>query len=223
MEYDILHRPSYALACIHLEPGEEIQAEPGAMISMSGGIRMTAGVRGGLFRGLRRRMLGGEGFLLNTFTADNYGEVTLAPHYNGDVQEIELVDDVVMAQSGAFLAATPGVRVDAAWGGAKTFFTREGLYLLRCSGRGVLFLSSYGAIHLVELGVGDKYSVDTGHMVAFDEGVDYSLGRSGGLFTTVAGGEGLVAKLEGPGRVYMQTRSEDHYMKWLMARMPRKR
>ena len=184
---------------------------------------MAAGVRGGLFRGLRRRMLGGEGFLLNTFTADTYGEVTLAPHYNGDVREIKLADDVVMAQSGAFLAATPGLRVDAAWGGAKTFFTGDGLYLLRCRGRGVLFLSSYGAIHLVELGVGDKYSVDTGRMVAFDQGVDYSLGRSGGLFTTVAGGEGVVAKLEDPGRVYMQTRSEDHYMKWLMARMPGKR
>ena len=223
MDYEILHRPSYSLACIHLDPMEEIRAEPGSMITMSGDIKMVTGVRGGIMKGLRRRMLGGESFLLNTFRAEGYGELSLAPHYSGDVQALELDDDVVMAQSGSFLAATPGVTVDAAWSGARTFFTREGLYLLRCSGRGLLFLSAYGAIHEVLLGAGDRYAVDTGHMVAFDRSVDYSVGRSGGLFTSIAGREGLVARLEGPGRVYVQTRSEAHFMEWFMSRLPRRK
>ena len=193
------------------------------MITMSGQVRMVTGVKGGMLRGFRRKMLGGESFLLNTFRSDGFGEVTLAPHFSGDVEVLEMSDDVVMAQSGSFLAATPGVAVDASWGGARTFFTREGLYLLRCSGTGLLFLSAYGAIHHVVLGVGDRYSVDTGHMVAFDRSAGYSVGRSGGLFTTLAGKEGLVARLEGPGRIYVQTRSEDHFMEWLMRRMPRRK
>lgn len=223
MEYELLHRPSYAMAVIHLSPGEEIRAEPGSMVSMSGSVKMATGVKGGVLRGLRRRMLGGESFLTNTFRAEGFGEVALAPQFSGDVAVVELAEDVVMAQSGAFLAASPGVEVDASWGGARTFFTREGLYLLRCSGTGVLFLSAYGAIHERLLGLGERYSVDTGHMVAFDRSVDYSVGRSGGLFTTFAGKEGLVARLEGPGRVYVQTRSEDHFMEWLVARLPRRK
>ena len=49
-------------------------------------------------------------------------------------------------QSGSWVASDPTVDVDSAWGGSKSFFSGEGLLLLRCSGHGDLLIASYGAI-----------------------------------------------------------------------------
>ncbi len=221
MRYEILHRPSYALGRIELASGEQLQAEAGAMVSMSASISIETGMRGGLLGGLKRSVLGGESFFINTFTAEQSGEVTIAPGLPGDIQAIEMNGNSVLVQSGSFLAATPEIEVDTSWGGAKGFFSGEGLILLRCRGYGLLFVSSYGAIHLKELAVGEQYTVDTGHMVAFDESVKYNVGRSGGWKTTLLSGEGLVCKLEGPGRFYMQTRSQDALLSWLVPQLPK--
>ena len=215
MDYEILHKPSYALARVRLNQREQLQAETGAMVSMSDSIKVDTSTRGGIFGGLRRSVLGGESFFVNTFTAEQAGEVTLAPSLPGDIEALELQGGTVLVQSGSFLAATMNIEVDSQWGGARSFFSREGLFLLRCSGRGLLFVSSYGAIHRIDLGRGERYTVDNGHMVAFDESVRYEVGRSGGWKTTLLGGEGLVCKLEGPGRFFMQTRSEDAFIDWL--------
>jgi uncharacterized protein (TIGR00266 family) len=222
MDYEIAHGPAYALGVVRLDPGEQFQAEAGAMVSMSDSIKLTTGVRGGLFSGLKRTVLGGESFFINTFEAEAAGEVTIGPALPGDIVALE-VSEPLLIQSGSFLAATPEVEVDTKWGGGKTFFSREGLFLLRCTGRGTVFVSSYGAIRLVELGAGDRYVVDTGHMVAFDETVRYDVGRSGGWKATLFSGEGLVAKLEGPGRFYMQTRSPESFVDWLVPQLPGKR
>ena len=79
MDYDILHRPSYALARVRMSQREQLQAESGAMVSMSDNISMETSTRGGVFGGLRRSVLGGESFFVNTFTAEQPGEVTIAP------------------------------------------------------------------------------------------------------------------------------------------------
>lgn len=223
MEYEIRYGPSYALALISLQPGESIQAEAGAMVSMSDGVRMDTGVRGGLVAGLKRSFLGGESFFINTFTAERPAAVTIAPALPGDIVALQVSDQPLFVQSGSFLAATPHVTVDTKWGGAKTFFSREGLFLLKCTGQGTVWVSSYGAIHEVELEPGERYVVDTGHMVAFDASVRYEVGRAGGWKTTLLGGEGLVCKLTGPGRFYLQTRSPESFLSWLAPKLPGRR
>lgn len=220
MRHEILHRPSYALGVIQLESGERIQAEPGAMVSMSPTIHLETSTRGGVLKGLKRSFLGGESFFMNTFTAEAPGEVTVAPSLPGDIEAIHLEGESLMVQSGSFLAADTGIEIDSKWGGAKTFFSKEGLFLLKCGGTGPLFVSSFGAIHLKELADGERYTVDTGHMVAFDSSVQYSVERSGGWKTTLLSGEGLVCKLVGPGRFYMQTRSDDAFVSWLSSKLP---
>ena len=215
MDFEVLHRPAYAVAQLRLEAGESIQAEPGAMITMSDGIKLTSGVRGGFFQGMRRKMLGGESFFVSRFTSEGGGDLGLAPPLAGDIEALELDGECFLVQSGSFLAATDGISVDARWGGAKMFFSREGMYLLRCEGRGLLFLSSYGAIQRFDLFPAQKYIVDNGHMVAFDETVRYTVGKAGSIVSSVLGGEGLVCRLEGPGRVFVQTRSEDAFVQWL--------
>jgi len=114
-----------------------------------------------------------------------------------------------------------GVEIDTKWGGARTFFASEGLIMLRARGSGLLLLSSYGAIHPIDLPAGQRYTVDTGHLVSFTEGMGFNVRVVGGMRSTLFSGEGLVVDLTGPGRVYMQTRSEDAFLSWLAPNLPR--
>lgn len=220
MQHEILYRPSYSLLKVDLARGESICAESGAMVSMSGGVEIQTAARGGIFGALKRSVLGGESFFMNTFNANEAGEVTFAPSLPGDIQAIELSGQSVYAQSGSYIASSPGIDVNTKWGGAKTFFSKEGFFLLKISGTGTVFLSSYGAIHEITLGPGQKYTVDTGHMVAFDEGVGYSVRRVGGIKSTLFSGEGLVCELTGPGKIMIQSRSADAFLSWLIPQIP---
>jgi len=222
MDHEVLYRPSYSLLKIMLGPGETISAEAGAMVSMSSSVEMETSAKGGLFGALKRSMLGGESFFVNTFKATEAGEVTFAPSLPGDIHALELKGQTVYAQSGAYIASSPQVEVDTKWGGAKTFFSREGLFLLKISGMGQVFLSSYGAIHEIDLEADQKYVVDTGHMVAFDEGIGYSVKRVGGLKSTLFSGEGLVCELTGPGKIMIQSRSADAFLSWLIPKIPKR-
>jgi len=221
MDYEILYGPSYSLAKVTLARGEQMSAESGAMVSMSGGVEMETSVKGGLFAGLKRSFLGGESFFVNTFTATSDGELTLAPPLPGDIAHLQLGGQTVFVQSTSYLASSPDVSVDTKWAGAKGFFAKEGLFLLKVSGTGHVFLSSYGAIHEVNLTAGERYTIDNGHMVAFDEGVDYRVRRVGGIKSTLFSGEGLVCEFTGPGKVYLQTRSEDAFLSWLVPHLPK--
>ena len=222
MEHEILYRPSYSLLKIRLRQGEAVSAEAGAMVSMSSCIEIKTAAKGGIFGALKRSVLGGESFFVNTFMAADSGEVTLAPTLPGDIHALELKGQSFYAQSGSYIASAPDIQVDTKWGGAKTFFSREGLFLLKMTGTGSVFLSSYGAIHEIDLEAGQKYIVDTGHMVAFAEGVGYSVKRVGGLKSTLFSGEGLVCELTGPGNIFLQTRSADAFLAWLIPQVPRK-
>lgn len=223
MEHEVLHKPSYSLLKIKLATGESVTAEAGAMVSMSAAIEMETKAKGGVLSSLKRSVLGGESFFMNTFKAAGPGEVTFAPPMPGDIHDLELAGQTIYVQSGSYIAGSPELVVDTKWGGAKTFFSREGLFLLKISGNGNLFLSSFGAIHKIDLTQGQRYIVDTGHMVAFDEGVGYRVKTAGGLKSTLLSGEGLVVELTGPGRIYIQSRSIDAFISFLVPRFPKQR
>ncbi len=224
MQVEIRYRPSYSLALVKLDPGEAIRAEAGAMVSMSPGLALETKVTGGLLAGLKRSFLGGESFFMNTYRAPAQGgEIALAPVLPGDMIVRELRDESLLVQSGSYVASSEGINLDTKWSGARTFFAREGLIMLRVSGTGKLILSSYGAIHEVDLGPGESYTVDTGHLVAFTEGMGFKVRTVGGLKSTLFSGEGLVVDLTGPGKVLIQTRSEDAFLAWLIPKLPKQK
>jgi uncharacterized protein (TIGR00266 family) len=223
MEVHVQHRPSYALAVAQLEPNEPIQIEAGSMVGMSADVRVETQARGGLLKSLARSMLGGESFFINTYQASAQGgELLLAPALPGDIEVRQIENEVLLVQSGSYVASSEGVDVSTGWGGAKTFFAREGLILLKVSGTGTLVLSSYGAIEPMELGAGETFTVDTGHLVAFSDRLDFQVRRVGGLKSTLFSGEGLVVDLTGPGRFWLQTRSEDAFLTWLIPKIPKR-
>jgi len=208
---------------IRLGPNEEIRVESGAMVSMSQGVTVETKAAGGILKSLARSVLAGESFFQNTFRAPaGGGEVTVAPALPGDLFVLELRNESLLVQSGSYVASETGINLDTKWGGAKTFFASEGLIMLRASGTGKLLLSSFGAIHEVNLEAGQTYTVDTGHLVAFSEGIGFKVRRVGGLKSTIFSGEGLVVDLTGPGRVLLQTRSTDAFLSWLIPKLPKR-
>ncbi len=224
MRYEIKYSPAFALGVVQLEGGEAVRAEAGAMVSMSPTIQMQTEARGGVFKGLKRSVLGGESFFINTFTAAaGGGEVTFAPALPGDIIALEIAGQSLLIQSGSYLVNTAGIEIDTKFGGGRTFFSSEGLFLIKATGTGTIFLSSYGAVHQLDLAAGQQYIVDTGHMVAFDESVTYEVTKAAGWKSTLFGGEGLVVRLTGPGRFYMQTRAPSSFLSWLIPKLPGRR
>jgi len=225
MQCEIKYSPAYALAICRLTQGEQLKAEAGAMVSMTPDVTMDTSTQGGIMKGLKRSVLGGESFFMNTFTANApQSEITFAPALPGDVVHWPLAGQTVYLQSGSYIASGLGIEVDSSWGGSKTFFSREGLFILKCTGTGDLLVSSYGAIHAMDLAAGQTYVVDTGHMVGWSEGVTYEVSKaSAGWKSTLLGGEGLVCRLTGPGRIYLQTRSPDAFVSWLTPQLPTQR
>jgi len=223
MENNVLYRPSYSLLQLMMQPGEVVRAESGAMVSMTPNIRIQTSARGGILGGLKRSVLGGESFFINTFTCEaGPGEMTLAPPLPGDMMHVPLGGGSIYVQSGSYICNSDGIEVDTSWAGAKGFFSGEGLFLLKCTGQGDLFISSYGAIHTVELQPQQVYMVDTGHMVAFEETVTYDVKRVGDWKSTFLSGEGLVCNFTGPGRLYIQSRSVDAFVRFLAPKLPKR-
>ncbi len=222
MQFDIAHQPSYAIVTAHLGPGDSIQAEGGAMVSMDSGITIETKAKGGLLKSLSRSVLGGESFFMNTFHSDSGGTIRLAPALPGDMMVLDVTEDQPLkVQSGAYVASTEGVEVDTRWSGAKTFFASEGAIMLGISGRGQLVISSYGALDEWTLAPGETYTVDTGHLVTMTEGIGFDVRKVGGWKSTFFSGEGLVVDLTGPGTFTTQSRSQDAFLGWLIPRLPK--
>lgn len=206
--YEVLHQPSFSLAVIKLQAEQSIQAEAGAMVSMSANIDLQSQLKGGLF-GAIKRAAGGESAFVSTFTArGGPGEVTIAPGAPGDIAAIEMNNQSFFVQSSSYLAGDASLNVDTKWGGAKSFFGGEGLFVLLVQGQGLLLVSSFGAIHRKRLQPGERYVVDTGHLVAWEGTTQYTLRKAAaGFFRSMMSGEGIVAEFTGPGELLIQTRN----------------
>lgn len=221
MQVDVQHRPVYAVARVRLEAGEQVKAEAGAMVAMSGDVAIQTGAAGGLGKALKRSLLGGESFWQNTFTAGpGGGSVDLAPPMPGDILPLQLQGHNLIVQDGSYLASATTVEVDTRWAGLKSWGLGEGFVLLHVGGHGMLLLNSYGAIDARTLAAGERLVVDTGHLVAYTEGIRFTVRRIGGLKSTLFSGEGVVGEFTGPGTVWTQSRSSQAFLTWLLPKMP---
>lgn len=225
MHFEIQYRPTHSLATAHLEPGESVRAEASAMVSMTRNLVIQtdgpmAG-RGGILKSFKRAMLGGETFFTNTFTARGTpGHVTLAPSLSGDMLTVELRrGEPLYIQGSSYVAAPDSVDLDTRWQGFKGFLSDESLFFLEASGTGPVLVNAFGAIETLDLD-GDVI-VDTGHLVAFTAGIQYEITKaSRGWIASYLSGEGLVLRLWGRGRLYIQSRNPKAYGQTVGARLP---
>ncbi|MFC2146494.1 TIGR00266 family protein [Acidobacteriota bacterium] len=208
MEYRIEHRPVFTIIRINLKQGEQFRAEAGAMVSMTPTLKLQAkGAGKGVF-GTLKAAVGGESFFATLFTAETGdGELVLAPSVLGDILKMELTGNTIYAEGGAYLAGSPGLDLSTK-GSFKAMISGEGLFLQKISGTGIVFLNSFGAVFEKVLAPGEVHIVDTNHIVAFEETVQYKVKKAAkGIFSTLASGEGLVCEYTGPGKMWVQTRA----------------
>ena len=215
MKAEIKGSAAFSYLDVDLEPGEEITAESDAMSSMHADVDMEARFNGGLIIGLLRKLLGGETLFINRFSNETDGSrrVTLVQPTPGQIQCIELDGNSFCLQPGAFLACTEGVKIGVRWAGLVSWFAGEGLFKVMVGGHGKVWYGAYGA--LLEREVDGEMIVDTSHLVAYDPGIRLKLQLAGGLFSSLFGGEGFVTRLEGKGRVIIQTRSLSGLAAWI--------
>lgn len=215
MEAITRNRPSFANVLVKLEPGDKIIAEADAMASMSASVQMQTRWSGGMFGAILKRVFGGESLFVNEFSSQEPAELVLTQGLPGDIECIELKGTSLFLQPGAFLACEPGVSLGLKWAGIASLVGGEGLFRLRVSGTGRIWFSAYGGIFTRE--ITDEYIVDTGHLVGYEPTINIRVGMAGGIFSSFFGGEGLVTKVRGPGRIYMQSRNFSGLTAWMNA------
>lgn len=223
MQARIENRPVFTTLVVTLESGESFRAEGGAMVAKSTNVELQAKTQGKGLGGVLRAAVGGEGLFGSLFTATGgSGEVILAPPAPGDIIEFDLTGNTLFAQGGAYLAGSDGLELSTK-GSFKSMFSGEGLFLQTITGSGKVWLSAYGSVWKKDLASGETYVVDTGHMIAFEQSVNYAVRKaSRGLFSSFASGEGLVAEFSGPGAVWIQSRNLRGFAGLIQKLMPPK-
>ena len=217
MHAEIRDRPAFANIRLQLEPGDQIVAEADAMASMSSTIELSTKWSGGFIKAVLKRVFGGESMFVNTFTTQSGGELVLTQAFPGDMECIQLKGNTMYLQPGAFIACEPGVKLGLGWAGIKMAIAREGLFRLKVSGTGRVWFGAYGGIFVRE--IDSEYVVDSGHLVAYEPSIGVRIGMAGGIFSSFFSGEGLVTRVTGPGRIYMQSRSFGGLAAWTNAHL----
>ncbi len=230
--FEVTHGPSFAMLRLDVRPGEVVVAEAGSMVARHQHVRMEpklnappgAGffaVLKAFFVALIRKLVGGESFVVNHFTATGQpGSVWLAPVLSGQIHHKRLQPGQTLVMStGAYVAHRGNVHLKLRFGGLSGLLAKEGLFFLEASGEGDLWFNSYGGIHALR--VDGSFVVDTGHIVAYEGSLQFRVtSAGGGLKGLFASGEGLVAEFQGQGIVYVQTRSLGALVDWLSPMLP---
>ena len=215
MKTELKGSQAFSYIQVELQPGETIISESDAMSSMDAELDLNAKLNGGFFKGLLRKFLGGESLFINHFTNNTSQprRMTLVQGTPGEIRLRKMANDEFYLQPGAFVACSPGVTMSLEWAGFVSFIAREGLFRLKMSGSGDLFYGAYGA--LLEREIDGEYIVDTSHLVAYEPGIKLKLQLAGGIFSSFFGGEGLVTRVQGKGKIIIQSRSISGLTGWL--------
>lgn len=224
MQTHIRHNPAFAVARLFLAPGEPVRIEAGSMMTHSASVTLASNTGGGVMAGLKRSILSGESFFVTTATAGPQGGfIDVASVLPGDVMVLDMqAERPYFVTRGCWLANSHGTEVTPKWGGMANMFGGEGGFGLNASGQGQVILSVYGALDVIDLQAGEQIVVDTGHVVAYDLGIQFQLRRAvaGRSIQSLKTGEGFVFDFVGPGRLYLQSRNPDAFTAWVSSVTP---
>jgi len=218
MEYEIKYKPSYSMLVVKLQPGEVITAESGALTYMTPNIEVHTRMREkSLLETISLKLFGRQSFWVNDYKAqESPGEVAFVSAPVGDIETLEIKPDQgYIIQKAAYIASTQDVDLDVQWQGFTKGLFGQGLFMIKTTGSGTLFINTFGAIDKHTLKPDQTLIVDNFHLVAFSDSCNYKVTKFGGLKETLLGGEGLVTKIRGPGDVYIQTKNLREFVDWL--------
>jgi uncharacterized protein (AIM24 family) len=87
--------------------------------------------------------------------------------------------------------------------------------MIKTTGKGDLFINTFGAIDRHELAPGQELIVDNFQLVAFSDSCSYRVEKAGGWKETIFSGEGLMTRITGPGEVFIQTKNLREFADWV--------
>ena len=210
---------------LNLEAGEKIVGEAGAMTYMSPNIEVNTRTRErSILSSIGLSILGGQSLFVNDYLASGGpGELGLVAAPVGDIQVMKVKQDQgFIVQRASYLASTENVDLDVKWEGFTKGLFGQGLFMIRVTGSGDLFINTFGAIDRHELGPGEELVVDNFHLVAFSDRCEYEVERIGGWKETILSGEGFVTRIRGPGEVYIQTKNLREFVDWIWILLQRR-
>lgn len=222
VKYEIKYKPSYSMLVVSLERGDSMVAEAGAMTYMDPNIEVHTRMREkSLLGSLGLSVIGKQSFWVNEYTASQgSGEAAFVAAPVGDIEVLEVnPNQGFVIQKSAFVASTGEVDLDIKWEGFTKGLFGQGLFMLKATGKGTLFINTFGAIDKHTLGAGQTMIVDNFHLVGFSSTCSYKVTKFGGLKETILGGEGLVTQITGPGDIYIQTKNLKEFVDWLWTLM----
>ncbi|MCY4438160.1 MAG: TIGR00266 family protein [Chloroflexi bacterium] len=206
----------FKAALVEIGPAEKFMSEAGAMYRTSDNVDVQVTTRtrsaGGLFGGIKR-MFAGESFFLSEYrtTDGRGGEVGLAPTLPGDVALIQCNGQSSwICTGGSYIGSSENLSLDTEFQGLRGMFSGESLSFLKVDGVGELLVSAFGAIR--EIDVDGAFTVDTGHVVAFEDTLTYSLGKAGGSWLqSFLASEGITLNFSGRGKLYVQSHNPSEW------------
>lgn len=223
MKHDIIGGNAFPLLRCYLDAGETIKAEPGAMVAMTRELKLHGKVDGGIGKAIAR-MFSGESFFMQSITAEKgAGWVLLAASIPGEIAPVQIKEgEELIVQKNGFFAGTSGIEVSTKTQGiSKGLFSGEGFFVVKLSGKGTAFVSTYGGIYTIDIPANEDVLIDNGHLVAWDARMKYDITKGASSWTSsVTAGEGLACRFFGPGRVMVQTRNPYALAQWIFPMLP---
>lgn len=208
MRYQIQGETLPVVIC-HLEGGEQMITEGGAMSWMSPNMKMETTSNGGIGKALGRAF-SGERMFQNIYTAQGGpGMIAFASSFPGSIRPFEIGPGQEMIfQKSAFLASEAGVQLSVHFRKkiASGLFGGEGFIMQKVSGQGIMFAEFDGHVIEYELQPGQQIIVDTGHLAAMTASCSMDVQSVPGVKNMLFGGEGIFnTVITGPGHVWLQT------------------
>ena len=228
MHVEAIKSGAFGWALVNLDPGERFVAEAGSMFRASSNVDIDVTTRsrntGGIMSGIKR-MIAGENFFFSTFTAGggDPAEVGLAPTLQGEVAVIDCAGTTAwVCAGGSYLGSSPQLNVDTQFQGLRGVLSGESLSFLLVDGVGPLVVNAFGTIRKVQ--VDGELTVDNGHVVAFEDSLDYTIGTAGGSWVqSFLTGEGVTMTFSGQGRLYVQSHNPTEFGNSLGPLLPPRR
>ena len=205
MNFTIIAEGSYPALEVSLETGDRLVSEAGAMAWMDTHVEIKTAARGGIGASLKRAVLGGASFFQNEYTCPKgAGKLVLAPGQPGAITEFVMGGGrELLVEAGSYLCSHPDVVIDTKFQGFKGILS-SGLFVIKATGTGSLYLSAYGDLH--EVDVNGEYVVDNGYAVAWDAGLSYKVTNTGRTIRSFLANQ-LVNVYSGTGKLWVQSRS----------------
>lgn len=211
--YEVLN-PSNATSAlqIYIPAEKSVHAVPGCMLATSENIEIK-----GKFKESFKAMVGSNKARYQTLTAKGTeGWVLLVPSFYGSITGVKVDNEELCVGDNAFLASIGDIQsTSKIQPFSQALFSGHGLFVNKVSGTGVAFVCAVGSMMSFQLQAGRSMVVDNRHLVIWSNNMAYEMRKScKSFFSARVSGEGIVAKLTGPGRICVQTRNPRDLAKW---------